>query len=143
MEKKQYKTAGRACLVAYLQKNAEKPPQSADEIFAGLCESDPSGKKPGRSSVYRMLAALVEQGEVRKFTSGTDASLSVYQYVGERRCNAHFHLHCLACGQVTHLECKCGDEVALSLLRSHGFTVDRGRSVLYGLCAKCAEGGAL
>lgn len=143
MEKKQYQTAGRACLVAYLQQNAEKAPQSADEIYAGLCASDTADKKPGRSSVYRMLASLAEQGEVKKFAAGDKRGVSVYQYVGERHCNAHFHLHCLSCGQVMHLDCKCGDEVALSLLRSHGFTVNRGRSVLYGICVACAEKEAL
>jgi Fur family ferric uptake transcriptional regulator len=40
---------------------------------------------------------------------------------------------------VLHLECKCSDEVAEHLLGTHGFTVDRGRSVLYGICAACGK----
>jgi Fur family ferric uptake transcriptional regulator len=138
MEKRQYQTAGRACLVEYLQKNAEKAPQSADEIYAGLCAGDATGKKPGRSSVYRMLSALAEQGEVKKFAAGDERGVSVYQYVGERACQHHFHLQCLVCGEVSHLECGCSDEIAAHLLRAHGFAVNRGKSVLYGTCARCA-----
>ena len=143
MEKKQYQTAGRACLVEYLRKNADLAPQSADEIYAGLCAEENVGKKPGRSSVYRMLSTLTEQGEVKKFATGDERGVSVYQYVGERRCNAHFHLHCLSCGQVTHLSNTCGDQLAGTLMQSVDFFVDRGRSVLYGVCAACAEKEAL
>lgn len=132
MEKKRYHTAGRARLLAYLRACAEQPPRSADEIYQGLLEL---GRAPGRSSVYRMLGSLVERGEVKKFPA---ESGFLYQYVGAQRgCEGHFHLRCLSCGEVTHLECACSEEVAAHLLGSHGFVVDRGKSVLYGKCAAC------
>ena len=135
-EKKVYRTQGRVALLSYLKQRASEAPETAEEIYAGLCAA---GNAPGRSSVYRMLSAMTEEGEVSKFPSGNTESGFVYQYVGsDRHCHSHFHLHCLRCGGVTHLECACGDEIAGHLQASHGFSIDRGRSVLYGVCAVCA-----
>lgn len=142
MEKKHYNTPGRARLAEYLKKFATEPPKSADEIYMGLL-GDCSAEgvcAPGRSSVYRMLAVMTEEGEVTKFPAGKGENGFVYQYVGSaHRCGSHFHLHCLSCGNVMHLECACGDEIGGHLLATHGFSVDRGRSVLYGTCAACAK----
>ena len=141
MERKHYNTAGRTRLAEHLKKIAAEPPKNADEIYEGL-RADCLGAgvpAPGRSSVYRMLSTMTEEGEVGKFPAGNAESGYVYQYVGStRRCHTHFHLHCLTCGGVTHLECACGDEIATHLQASHGFVIDRGRSVLYGTCAACA-----
>ena len=138
MEKRKYNTAGKANLAAYLRSTADLPPQSAEEIYLGLCATL-SDTAPGRSSVYRMLATLCEKGEVQRFPAGSGENGFVYQHVGNhRKCNAHLHLHCTVCGTVTHLECKCNSEITDHLLASHGFAVDAGRSVLYGTCAACA-----
>ena len=131
MEKKQYNTAGRARLLAYLRETAALPPQSAEEIYQGLAAKE---EAPGRSSVYRMLSTLCERGEVKKFPA---ESGFCYQFVGARHCEGHFHLQCLSCGKLLHLECGCSEEIGAQLLRAHGFAVDRGKSVLYGICAAC------
>ena len=142
MEKKHYRTAGRTRLAAYLRQIAAEPPKNAEEIYNGLCHfcSADGVTAPGRSSVYRMLATLCDEGEITKFPAGNGDNTSVYQHVGaHKHCDRHFHLHCLRCGDVLHLECGCSDEVAAHLLGAHGFTVDRGRSVLYGICAACGK----
>ena len=145
MEKKHYQTVGRTRLADHLKKIAKEPPKSADEIYMGLsaaCTAE-GVTAPGRSSVYRMLSAMSEEGEVARFPAGSGEGSSVYQYVGTaHRCDAHLHLHCLSCGSVTHLECGCGDQVAKHLMASHGFCIDRGRSVLYGTCAACSAQAA-
>lgn len=142
MEKKHYQTSGRARLLDYLKSVAADPPKSADTLYLELdraCSADGSAT-PGRSSVYRMLATLCEEGDVKKFPAGDGDSSAVYQYVGtHRHCDSHFHLHCLSCGGITHLECSCSNEVADHLFASHGFNVNRGRSILYGTCAACAK----
>ena len=141
MEKKHYNTAGRTRLVAHLKSISAEPPKSAEEIYGGLSQACRAAQAPtpGRSSVYRMLSELYDAGEVAKLPA-KDGDGFVYQYVGNsHRCHTHFHLHCTACGRVTHLECKCGDTIAEALSASHQFSVDRGRSGLYGLCAACAK----
>ena len=136
MEKKHYQTKGRTCLLEYLKNEASATARSAEEILAALA-SDRGA--PAQSSGYRMLAELCRSGEVRKFRAEAGY---IYQYVGTgRACEHHFHLQCTVCGEVSHLECACSNEIAEHLSRTHRFSVDRGRSVLYGTCAQCAAKG--
>ena len=144
MNKKHYNTAGRQRLAAYLKQTARMAPQNAEEIYTGLCQfcSANAEDAPGRSSVYRMLSTLSDEGEVKKFPASAGEGGFVYQYVGtQRHCDTHFHLHCLCCGQVAHLECDCSQSIFDHLFSTHGFRVDRGRSVLYGICELCAKRG--
>lgn len=138
MEHKRYNTAGRARLLQYLQNNTVEGPQNAEEIYRGLCAA---GKGPGRSSVYRLLSAMTEEGEVKRHRAPAPETGFLYQYVGTHHCDTHFHLHCLQCGGITHLECGCGTEIAAHLMEKHGFVTDCGRSVFYGICAACAAKG--
>ena len=144
MEKKQYKTAARVQLISYLSAHAVQNPRSADEIYQALAAGTQGA--PGRSTVYRLLTAAVEQGCVKRYRAPAPASGYLYEYIGKtHHCEGHFHLHCLQCGNVWHLECGCGSEIAEHLRAAHGFITDRGRSVLYGICAECAakaKGGA-
>ena len=136
-EKKQYQTAGRTALLAYLKRETTETPQTADEIYGALMQA---AHAPGRSSVYRMLSDLAADGTVRKYQA--EGGGSVYQFVGEHAdCGGHLHLQCLSCGKVSHLKCGCSAEISDSLLKTHGFLVDSGRSVLYGTCSMCAGGG--
>ncbi len=138
-EKKHYHTAGRAALLAYLKSNTGEAPQTADEIYRGLCAG---GSAPGRSSVYRLLGELAADGGVRKFRADAEGEGYIYQFVGEHGgCEGHLHLQCLACGRVSHLKCACSAEITAHLMKTHGFAVNSGRSVLYGTCAACAAGG--
>ena len=136
MERKHYNTAGREKLMAYLSANATDTPQSAETIWAGLAAR---GDAPGYSSVYRLLSQLVQQGQVRRLRAPAPAKGYLFQFSAAHACHAHFHLHCLRCGAVTHLECGCGEEIAAHLLREHGFATDCGRTVFYGTCAACAN----
>ena len=135
MEKKHYNTVGREKLIAFLRENAAETPKGAQEIWAGLAAR---GEAPGYSSVYRLLSCLASEGMVRRLRAPAPAKGFLFQYSDAHACHAHFHLHCLSCGEVTHLECGCGEEISAHLLREHGFSTDCGRSVFYGTCAKCA-----
>ena len=134
MEKKRYKTAGREALIDYLSRNPDCQ-FSAEE----LCIAVNGDAAKGKSSVYRHLGDLCRDEAVRKFQSN-DGRGSIYQYVGRScNCNSHFHEKCTRCGAIRHLECGDADGFVEHLLRVHGFAVDRGRSVLYGLCSACRE----
>ena len=136
MESKRYHTAGRAALVTYLIGQTKNKPKSAEEIYAGLSVGE---KTPGRSSVYRQLGELCETGEVRRFRADPAGDGFVYQYVGNgQTCDAHFHLQCTRCGRVEHLHCAAAEALREHLMAEHGFAVDSGLSVLYGVCAACA-----
>ncbi|MBE6555303.1 MAG: transcriptional repressor [Ruminococcaceae bacterium] len=140
MKKKPYQTAGRALLISYLKEQTGQAPLDADRICEGLCRLP---NAPAKSSVYRMLSELSASGEVRRFRAEDGGERATYQYVGsEGGCASHLHLQCRSCGLILHLRCDCSREIRAQLLASHGFLVDEGRSVLYGTCAACAEGGA-
>lgn len=135
MEKKHYNTAGREKLVAYLRERAADTPRSAEAIWAGLAAR---GGAPGYSSVYRLLSQLASEGQVRRLRAPAPAKGYLFQYDEAHACHAHFHLHCLSCGAVTHLTCGCGEEISAHLLREHGFATDCDHTVFYGTCAACA-----
>ncbi len=138
MEKRQYSTRGRARLIQYLSAPG-RAPETVEQIVAGMAEG---GRAPALSSVYRMLGELCACGEVRRHRLPAPDMTYVYQLVGRtHRCDSHFHLHCVGCGAVTHLDCACGEQIAAMLRREHGFCADCAGTVFYGMCAECVKRG--
>ncbi len=132
---KNYRTEGKEKLVGFMSTHPDMH-FTVDEI----CENI-HGDLSARSSIYRNLSALCEDGHVRKFRAEGERSF-VYQYVGEGcGCENHFHLKCMVCGQLKHLECEISEEMRDHIMESHGFSIDCGRSILYGICCECSEGG--
>jgi Fur family ferric uptake transcriptional regulator len=139
MQRKSYETAAKRALCGYLTDCTERP-QSAEQIRAALIAA---GHSVGQSTVYRILGDLCTEGRVKKYRADQSGEGFVYQYVGaHRNCESHLHLQCVRCGALRHLECDYNAQLAKHLLSEHGFALDCGRSVLYGLCAACAGGEA-
>jgi len=128
-----YNTEGRERLVKFLLNNTDRQ-LTAEEITAALDDEQSGASK---SSVYRRLSRLCEEGSVRKFRAEGQNSF-VYQYVGAGDCGHHFHLKCVQCGGLVHLDCHLSDELLEHISSEHHFKIDSGRSILYGLCARCA-----
>lgn len=124
-----YNTAGKNRLIEYFKSKPDLQ-LSVDEICIAL-----NGDLSKRSSIYRNLGELCEKGIVGKFHA---ESGFVYQYAGDRDCSKHFHLKCMKCERIVHLECDMGDELASHLMSHHGFSVDSGKSILYGVCEACS-----
>lgn len=126
-----YKTQGKSKLEAFLSTHPDRH-FSVDEICVAV-----NGDTHAKSSIYRNLSELCRVGLVRKFKSDSDGG-SVYQYLGaEHSCRDHFHLKCIECGSLVHLECFMGRDLCSHIDEHHHFTVDSGRSILYGICASC------
>ena len=136
-----YKTEGKTRLLTFLQTHPDQQ-FTAEEIGAQLHraagEANPGTVPTGQSSLYRQLAALCADGTVRKYRIEGQNSF-VYQYMGETDCGHHFHLKCLACGRLVHLRCSMSQDLLGHIQEEHGFRVDSGRSILYGLCRACAQ----
>ena len=91
----------------------------------------------GTTTIYRQLERLVEEGAVRKYVLGNGDS-ACYEYTGQREaCAAHFHCKCEKCGRLIHLSGDELQEIRGHLQRNHGFSLDCGRTVFYGVCAQC------
>lgn len=133
---KAYKTEGKEKLLQFLAGRRDEQ-FTVEEICLAL-----NGKtQAAQSSVYRRLGELCANDIVRRFRN-EEKQCNVYQYVGQEcDCKHHFHAKCVKCGRLEHLDCGDSVDFAKHLLKEHGFSVDCGQSLLYGVCAKCAAGG--
>ncbi len=106
---------------------------TADEIVRRLAEG---GNTVGKTTVYRWLDRLVGQGKARRF-AGEKSESACYQYTGGAECRNHYHLKCLGCGRLLHVNCEYLDRVAEHILEHHGFVLNEEKTVLYGVCVEC------
>ena len=138
MSKKSYLNDGKQALCSFVAENPDRQ-FTTEELCLAL-----HGNTEKQSSVYRHLSQLCDSDVLRKFRSA-ERNCAVYQYVGKGcDCGSHFHAKCLQCGTIHHLACGDSHSFASHLESEHGFAVDCGQSILYGLCASCRakKGGA-
>ncbi len=108
---------------------------TADDILEHLRVQ---GASVGQTTIYRHLDKLMRQGAVVRY-AGADGQSACYQYMDcQDDGHSHYHLVCTDCGIMTHLECEHMDELTAHMLEHHQFSVDRFRTVIYGLCNACA-----
>lgn len=128
-----YKTKQKDCMIEYFDKNPNKQ-YSAKEIAETLC----SENRIGKSTVYRLIDKMVNEGTLKRFR-GENAKSVLYQYVGiDNVCNSHFHLKCTNCGLLIHLKCDSMNEIKEHIKLHHNFAVDTSKTIMYGVCNKCS-----
>lgn len=129
MQQKSYHTRQRERILSYLKEQRDRH-LSAEEILehCGI----------GKSTVYRCLEKLAAEGMVRKYHLA-GGSGACWQYAVSEGCAEHFHLKCVGCGGLVHLQCGTMDGVSAHIEREHGFLVDHTKTVLYGLCPACRK----
>jgi Fur family ferric uptake transcriptional regulator len=94
------------------------------------------GKPPiGKTTVYRHLEKLVEDGKVRRYFLEGDSAC--YQYTGGAECREHFHLKCESCGELIHLNCDVLKDVTAHVMKDHRFAINPLKTVFYGTCGSC------
>ena len=133
-----YSTEQKKLLYAYLSGNGHRA-YTVDELIEGLRLSY-GMCAPGKSTVYRLIMKLVEEGKVRRFSKGSGRQF-VYQIVGCRDGEAHIHLRCISCGKFMHLDEKTSEELICRVEKACGFAVKTGETVLFGECADCKKHG--
>ena len=130
----EYQTRQKACLLEYLESNAERH-ITAGELLRALADR---GTPLGLATVYRQLERLESEGLVRRYTVDERGS-ACWQFAGgSEECRSHFHLKCTQCGELFHLDCGHLSEIAAHVAKDHGFLIDPGRTVFYGICEGCA-----
>jgi len=134
-EQKSYITRQRLQVMECIALNREKH-MTADEIREKLKKT---GVEIGKSTVYRTLEKLMEEGRVRKYIADEGKS-ACYQYIDEDGdCISHFHLKCICCGRLIHLKCDYIKDIERHVFEQHRFTVDNTKTVLYGICGDCSH----
>lgn len=127
-----YKTEQKKILLDYLSTHAERA-FSLEELVPPLV-----ARGVGKSTVYRLVARLVDEGAVRRYLREGRRGYT-YQYFAKQDCHAHLHLRCTDCGRVLHL-CEGVSQELRSLLSTDcGFALDGEKTMLYGRCAACTE----
>ena len=110
---------------------------SVDEV---VFEMEDRGEKIGRSTVYRFLEQLAEQGSVRKYQGAQ--GVTQYQHIeDDSRCDGHFHMLCSRCGDLMHVDCALMQTLSKHLMEDHGFALDPRETILVGACEKCRANG--
>ena len=130
-ESMQYKTKQRDAVLRFFMEHAGSC-FTVRDVYAAV--------DAGESTVFRAITSLTEAGLLRKFTAGNGrGECACYQYDGGRP--GHIHLKCERCGELIHMDCAFMETILSHFLNEHGFSVDSGRTVIYGLCASCRDKG--
>ncbi len=131
-----YHTEQKRILEKFLLDNRENS-FTIDEITQKIKETAKGcGNIPGRSTVYRLVKGLCEEGRVRRFVKN-DSRKASYQIVCHENCDSHLHLRCLGCGKFFHMDEGISDELLKRISSSSDFSVDEEETVLYGRCSVC------
>ena len=125
-----YMTQPRKRLLTYLHGHADET-LSAGQIAQDLPEISVS-------AVYRNLSALEKDGAVQKIAKAGTREV-FYRYKKAEECRAHLHLSCKKCGRTFHMDEAETEALVETVARLDGFAVDRGETVLYGLCEACQD----
>ena len=130
-----YKTKQKEILLGYLKSVAGEHITAND-----VCEYlKQQGSSIGKSTVYRQLESLVEEGVIKKYIIDVN-SPACFEYVGEGECEEPetcFHCKCEKCGKLIHMHCDELNEIQFHLYAEHMFKLDPTRTVLYGFCEQC------
>ena len=109
---------------------------TADDVFSALRSS---GSTIGRTTVYRQLDRMVEEGLVNKYFIDENSS-ACFEFIDAENCchqPACYHCKCEKCGRLIHMDCHEITELQEHLMQHHHFMIDPMRTVFYGICEAC------
>lgn len=105
---------------------------SVEELYLSIRKKNP---RIGYATVYRTLKLFAEFGiaEQRQFGDGHTRyeSTSVDEH--------HDHLICTGCGKIVEFEDPDIEDLQIKVAGKHGFTIERHRLNLFGLCRDCRQ----
>lgn len=105
---------------------------SAPEVMGELQKQ---GSAVGRTTIYRVVLRLVEEGRLFALPQ-TKASEPVrYQY--RAQATKTISIRCSGCGSLQPLDCAFTKDFETHLQTEHGFALTEGDCLLPGLCRAC------
>ena len=124
-----YMTKQRKILTDYLMQHIDEN-LSAGQIAEAL--SDIISK----SAVYRNLADMEKEGKLHRVMGGGSREV-IYRFSGSHICSQSLHLSCKKCGKTVHMQQQLADALVQSVAMNDDFSIDKGETVIYGVCAGC------
>lgn len=134
-----YKTQQKEMLLDFLKRHPDSP-FSIEQIVEGL--ENEYEDAPGKSTVYRLVGQLVENGSVMRFVKGNSRQF-LYQLTSGEECHSHLHLKCTECGKLLHMGHELSEKVLMNILGENDFTVKADKTTLLGCCKDCKIKGEL
>ncbi len=125
-----YVTKQRKLLLEYLAGHHDEE-LSASKIAAELAE-----KGISTSAVYRNLAMLAKEHQVRK-VGVSDSGETFYQYIGGESCKKSLHFSCIKCKKTYHLSEETVCELLAMVEKRDHFLISKEDTILYGICEHC------
>jgi Fur family ferric uptake transcriptional regulator len=133
--KSEYKTRSRNAIIEYLKKHADTRFTARDILNA----INSGGEELDRSTVYRNLERLVNEGSLVKYKEA-DVNATCYQYSEQHgSCHDHMHAQCKGCGKIFHLDNSVLGNASKKIKSEYGIDIDYGKTVIIGVCDKCKK----
>lgn len=129
----QYNTRQKGLLLDCLRRNSARA-MSVEELTVLL--SAESDAPPGKSTVYRLVSRLAEEGAVRRFED-PETRKAKYQIFDSEACHHHLHLKCVECGKLLHMDHAQSERIIGGIIDDSGFAVSEAETTLFGTCVEC------
>lgn len=130
-----YNTAPTSAILAFFKQNPDKRFTARD---VGNSVNSPV-EQANRSSVYRIIDKLSNEGFLLKYTDVNDKTTSYLYSEGHGPCNKHAHAKCSECDKVFHLKNEILEEAAKKIIDEYGFDIHYKDLMITGICKECKE----
>ena len=131
-----YSTEQKKLLLRYLSENKDTS-KTIEEITEGIrLMANENGTAPGKSTVYRLINKLLEEGKVKRFLKDSSRQ-AAYQLFEDEDCSSHLHLKCTECGRIFHMKNTLSNKLIKEISTDQSFAVNSAKTVLYGKCRAC------
>ena len=124
-----YNTEQKRLLVDFFKNNPDSS-YTVEEIVKK------TGDKLAKSTVYRLIVRLTEEGILKRMTRGNSRTF-VYQMIAGENCHTHLHLRCTDCGRVIHMKESLSNELLAAIRQENSFFVSEKETLILGKCALC------
>ena len=130
-----YQTKQKGLLLDFMTTHSQQS-FSVEELTAAMERECLGAPVPGKSTVYRLIKKLVDEGTVKRFSENHGRTFC-YQIMGGKNCATHLHLKCKKCGRLYHMDNRISQQIYREILANDAFALDEKETVLFGVCKNC------
>jgi Fur family ferric uptake transcriptional regulator len=124
-----YLTRQKDIITSYLEEHADTA-MTASGTADAL-----EGSGISRSTVYRYLAELGQEGRIHRFFMPGEKQ-EMFRYSGEN-CAGALHVLCTQCGRIFHMDKTNTSAIVRFFEASEGVILDPDRTMICGVCPRC------
>lgn len=129
----QYATKSKKRIVEYIESLGDEHFNAYDIISHFIKEDPPISA----ATIYRQLDRMISEGKLRKYILG-DKDSACYHYIGDHFQGGNkYHLKCVNCGKLIHLQCLTIENLMEHIIEEHHFFIEPESTVFYGKCEAC------